>query len=422
MLAAVGDAARTRQILLNLLANGIKFTSEGSVLVSVSATLAKNRCYEIHFAVEDSGIGIPASKWDTLFQPFSQVDSSMTRRYGGTGLGLAICKRLSEQMGGRIWLESPPDEGSTFHFTIVGEAAGRPELSYLNRSDPRLAGRRLFIVDGNAMMRRLLSRYTSSWGMRPEELGSAAEALERLRSGESFDVAIIGREVTRRDEVGWVKLLGKDGCCRDLPIVLLTALGGDEGNATKGSEHRKVLNKPFKPAQLFEALCGLTASAGVRLRRADRPAEERLDQAVQDSQRVLLVEDNPVNQTVARHMVRILGYRADLAENGLEALEALEQQPYDLVLMDLQMPKMDGFEAVRLILDRLPRERQPFIVAMTAHTMKGDRERCLEAGMDDYISKPISFKALQAVLERFVPASHDRSAGAGSAGARQPHG
>ena len=414
----VGDAVRTRQILVNLLSNGIKFTRRGGIFVYLSAEPASSESFELHLTVEDTGIGIPKERLETLFQPFSQLDASTSRNHGGTGLGLAICKRLSELMGGRIWAQSSPGQGSTFHFTFPAEASSRPDRAFLFNTDPMLAGERLLIVDDNPTLRELLCRYVEMWGMRPEPVSSALEAYERLRAEEPFDMAIMDLAVMRQDEVNWAKALGKDGWCLDLPLVLLATRGGDSGGRPAG-RYLHELSKPFKPAQLFEALKGFVSPQAKR-ERIGRRVQRKVEAPQRDTQElsILLAEDNPVNQKVAMLFLKRLGLTADLAADGLEALSAINRQAYDLVLMDLQMPEMDGFEVTRRIRSQLPKDQQPTIIAMTAHALLGYRERCLEAGMDDYLPKPIQFEEMHAALERVKNA---RGTGGGApAGQDQP--
>ena len=403
-----GDSVRARQVLVNLLSNGVKFTKQGGVFVYVSSRPAapgerSRGGREIHFAVEDTGIGVAPDRLSAIFKPFSQADSSTTREYGGTGLGLAICQRLSQLMGGRVWAESTPDAGSTFHFTIVAETREQPERAFLYRSDPRLAGRRALIVDANPTMRLLLSRQADAWGMLTETAASAAEALELLASDLPIDLAIMDRELMGRDEVSWVKGWGREGRHRDLPLVLLTPLAKNgDGTGLPGMKGYPSLSQPVKPAQLYDVLTELVAgvpqpaaqrSAAIKLLRSALPARST-------PLRILVAEDNPVIQKVAPAFLSKLGYACDLATTGVEALAAIEREPYDLVLMDVQMPEMDGFEATRRIRQRLSPEKQPVVVAMTAHAMRGYREKCLEAGMDDYISKPLKLVELQALMER----------------------
>ncbi len=408
----IGDAVRMRQILVNLLSNGIKFTKLGGIFVHLSARRTTGDSFEFHLAVEDTGIGIPKDRLENLFQPFSQLDASTTRQYGGTGLGLAICKRLSELMDGRIWAQSAPGQGSAFHLTFPAEAASRPDRDYLFRTDPLLVGERLLIVDDNAKMREIVTHHAESWGMRPEAVASALEAYECLRSEEPFDMAIMDLEVMRQDEVNWVKALGQDGWCLDMPLVLLSPLGKDEARARIGGKYRKVLSKPFKPAQLFDALKGFVSPAAKRERVARTPRKAKSEPRRAQKLTILLAEDNLVNQKVALLFLKRLGFTADLAADGLEALRAINRQDYDVVLMDLQMPEMDGFEVTRRIRSQLPQDRQPTIIAMTAHALLGYRERCLEAGMDDYLSKPIQFEQLHKALENLTQAEPESPGGA----------
>ncbi len=397
----VGDSVRTRQILMNLLSNGVKFTKSGGVFVYVTSRPAEPGRREIHFAIEDSGIGVAPDRLSAIFKPFSQADSSTTREYGGTGLGLAICQRLSQLMGGRVWAESTPDAGSTFHFTVVAEAREQPERVFLYRSDLRLAGRRALIVDANPTMRLLLSRQADAWGMLTETASSAAEALELLASDLPIDLAVMNRELMSRDEVSWAKGWGREGRHRDLPLVLLTPLAKNgDGTGAPGMKDYPNLSQPVKPAQLFDILTELTAGVTRPARAADRPVKLKPRPTPAVPVRILVAEDNPVIQKVAPAFLSKLGYTCDLVSTGLEALGALERQPYDLVLMDVQMPEMDGFEATRRIRQRFPPEERPVVVAMTAHAMRGYRDKCLEAGMDDYISKPLKLIELQALMER----------------------
>ncbi len=403
----VGDSVRVRQILVNLLSNGIKFTHRGGVFVRVSSRPMSEDRWEFHLEVEDTGIGIAGDKLEALFQPFNQLDASTTRQYGGTGLGLAICKRLSELMAGRIWAQSAPGQGSVFHFTFSADAKPRPDRAYLFRTAPLLVGERVLIVDDNETMRQFLCRHTENWGMRPVAVSSAVEAYERLRSKSPFDMAIMDLEVMRQDEVNWIKALGKDGWCRDLPLVLLSLLGHDEDREGADPAFREHLTKPVKPAHLFSTLTDFVSPEAKRERVARARHRQQPTPVPTSSRRVLLAEDNLVNQKVALLFLKRLGYRPDLVTNGVEAVRAIDRQYYDVVLMDLQMPEMDGFEAARRIRSVFPEDRQPAIIAMTAHALLGYRERCLEAGMDDYLTKPIQFEQLQTALARLERAPAD---------------
>jgi signal transduction histidine kinase/DNA-binding response OmpR family regulator len=414
--AIVGDVTRLRQILVNLISNAVKFTNKGEVVLSVSGEdvpedpsvpvpdLAAADTYTLHFTVRDTGIGIPPDRVDRLFRSFSQVDASTTRRYGGTGLGLAISKRLSELMGGTMWVESEgvPGKGAVFHFTIQAKAAPSPAHAFLHEAQPELRDKRLLIVDDNATNRRILTMQAQSWGMLYQETASPLEALAWIRQGEPFDVGILDMQMPEMDGLTLAAAIRQERDAQELPLVMLTSLGRREiGEAVIG--FAAFLNKPLKPSQLFDALVSILAGQPRRTRQ-ERQAPTRSqfdpDMGHRLPLRILLAEDNATNQKLALRLLARMGYRADLAANGLEAVQALERQTYDVVLMDLQMPEMDGLEATRQIHQRWPGEQHPYVIAMTANTMEGDQEMCLAAGMDDYISKPIRVEALVEALER----------------------
>jgi len=410
--AVRGDPTRLRQILVNLTGNALKFTEHGEVVLSVglaSETVGGSQPpvpvvppeVTLHFAVRDSGIGIPMEAQGRLFQSFSQVDSSTTRKYGGTGLGLAISQRLSEIMGGRMWVESEPGRGSTFSFTIrVASEPSRPRL-YLARDAPQLAGKRVLIVDDNATSRRILTTVTHSLGMLPRTAASGPEALGWIEQGDMFDVGILDMHMPEMDGVMLAAEIRSRPGGINLPLVLLSSLGGDV--AAPPNQFAATLTKPVKPSIISRVLVGLlrasptpndpTVPAPPRPGLPDREAQRR--------ERVLVVEDNLVNQKVALLQLAKLGYRADVAGNGLEAVQAVQRQRYDIVFMDVQMPEMDGHEAARRLHQEFPEAAQrPWIIALTASAMQGDREDCLIHGMDDYISKPIKKEDLAAALER----------------------
>ena len=394
----VGDVTRLRQILINLLNNAVKFTERGEVVLSAAARSIDDRRYELHFAVRDTGIGIPPDRLDRLFQSFSQVDASTTRKYGGTGLGLAISKRLSELMGGAMWAESEVGVGTTFHFTIVAEAspalASRPDM---RQHAPPLHGRRVLVVDDNDTNRRIVVHHTHAWGMLARDTASATEALEWIHQGDPFDVAILDLHMPEMDGA----TLAREIRARRqvLPLVLCSSLGRPELESD-GAVFAAQLAKPLKPSQLYDALLGIFAGQARLTRSTEAPAELDPRMAERLPLRILLAEDNAVNQKLALRLLAQLGYRADVAGNGLEAIAALERQRYDFVLMDVQMPELDGLEAARAICQRWTRSERPHLIAVTANAMQGDREQCLEAGMDDYISKPIRVPELVAALDQ----------------------
>jgi CheY-like chemotaxis protein/HPt (histidine-containing phosphotransfer) domain-containing protein len=429
-----GDVTRLRQIIVNLLGNAVKFTEQGEVFILISAyRVAGGRAeqlthqiYELHFAVKDTGIGIPPERMERLFQSFSQVDASTTRHYGGTGLGLAISNRLSEIMGGTMWVESKgiPGQGSTFHFMILAEAIPTPPQGSLPERQPDLVGKHLLIVDDNETNRRILAHQAQAWGMLPQAAGSGSQALAWLRQGGAFDIAILDMQMPEMDgltlaaEIRRMEMERKpknedgssksemqssvhQGLSSKLPLVILTSLGRHEEAARAPElDFAAFLYKPIKQSQLHDVLLGIFAKQAGQVQLPSTQPSLDLQMAKHRPLRILLAEDNVVNQKVALHLLGRLGYRIDIAGNGLEALEALNRQPYDVVLMDMQMPEMDGLEATRRICQNWPEDQRPRIIAMTANAMPGDRERCLEAGMDDYISKPVRMEELVRALSQ----------------------
>ncbi len=416
--AIVGDVTRLRQIFVNLLSNAVKFTERGEVVLSVSSQRVSSAAPDthlLHFAVRDTGIGIPPDRVDHLFQSFSQVDASTTRRYGGTGLGLAISRRLSEMMGGGMWVESQLGAGSTFHFTLRATAAPAPARAYLDEIQPVLAGKRVLIVDDNATNRRILSRQVELWQMLPEATASPLEALDWMRQpalaraggpgGRSFDVAILDMQMPDMDGLTLAREIRRlQGPYSKLPLIMLTSLGRREVNEDM-DEFAAFLTKPMKPSPLFDALVGIFTGQPTRVMPREAEEEPQFDAHMGQHWplRILLAEDNATNQKLALRLLGRMGYQADVAANGLETLEALKRQVYDVVLMDVQMPEMDGLEATRHIRREWPEAQQPHVIAMTANAMQGDREMCLAAGMDDYASKPIRIEELVRALSKSRP-------------------
>jgi CheY-like chemotaxis protein/anti-sigma regulatory factor (Ser/Thr protein kinase) len=397
----IGDATRLRQVVVNLLNNAVKFTERGEVVVSVASRSLSDGRHELRFAVRDTGIGIPADRLDRLFQPFSQVDLSTSRKYGGTGLGLAISKRLCELMGGTMWAESTSGEGTTFAFTIVAETAPRGATrAGLGGQQPPLVGKRLLVVDDNATNRRIVVQHARAWGMLVRDTPSPTEALEWIRRGDPFDIAILDVVMPEMDGVQLAAEIRKHRHARVLPLVMFSALGRREAGGDHG-EFAGYLSKPLKPSHLLDLLMSVLAAQPAR-RRAPAAARPALDGKMAERLplQILLAEDNVVNQKLALRLLGQLGYQADVAGNGLEVIAALERQRYDVVLMDVQMPELDGLDATRQICARWPRADRPRIIAMTANAMQGDRDLCLAAGMDDYISKPIRTEELVVALGR----------------------
>ena len=430
-----GDVTRIRQILVNLLSNGIKFTHQGGVFVQLSAREVDSR-REIHCAVEDTGIGIPTDKLGRLFQPFSQVDASTTRKFGGTGLGLAICKQLAELMGGSIWVDSTEGSGSIFSFSIPCKAATGPDRGHLYRVHEALEGRRPLIVERTASARRQVRPAVERWGMKPMVVGSAAEALAALDAGLAVDLVILDTESTG-DPIGGAPIGGAPigaapideaqgelhrlaAACesRHLPLVLLTHVGLGVEEALEGPV-AAVLARPLKPEQLQETLVAIDrASRPVPKSAAIAPPLAVAEPAAKRTLRVLLAEDQPVNQKVILLMLETLGYRTDAVADGAEALEAVGRKTYDVVLMDQQMPEMTGLEAARRMRRDLPEDRRPQIIALTGEGQQGP-----ETDFDGYLVKPIELGTLRETLEQVEgsvpgagPAPVPAEAAAGSAG------
>jgi signal transduction histidine kinase/DNA-binding response OmpR family regulator len=388
--AVSADVTRLRQILLNLLSNAVKFTETGEVVLTVSA-----HDDGLHFAVRDTGIGLTEQGKSRLFQKFSQADSSTTRKYGGTGLGLAISKLLAELMGGAMWVESEgPGHGSTFRFTIQAPAAELPQgtrRELIGEQAP-LKGKRILVVDDNATNRRVLALQTAKWGMVVQDCAVPQQGLTML-AAQAFDLAVIDMHMPGMDGAELARRIRAAG--HALPLVLFTSLGRREATQALFAA---TLGKPLRQSQLYDTLVSLLGSDAAP-KRAAAPARAQIDAtlAQRNPLRILLAEDNLVNQKLALRLLSQMGYRADVAANGVEAVEAVQRKPYDVVLMDVQMPEMDGLQAAREIVRRFNAAR-PRIVAMTANAMQGDREECLAAGMDDYITKPIRVDALLGAL------------------------
>jgi len=459
----LGDITRLRQILVNLLSNAVKFTEQGEVAVSVTAhplvvpDVTPNTAsqslpphYQFQFAVRDTGIGIPPEKSDRLFKTFSQADVSTTREYGGTGLGLVISKRLSELMGGTLWVDSEVHQGSTFYFTIVA-----PAIDSVSQLDHQtLQGKRVLIVDSNLSSQTALVLQTQTWAMYPHATQSAVEALDWVQQGQPCEVVILNRSLLDHPEAdpetdpeadpeadpetdpeqqndsggpsslpletapqalphtnNAVQSLQQACQMSKIPLVLLTPI------ETLGPEvpgFDSTVSKPIKHAPLHGALVQVltpmvpshdtnTITHTIKDKNANPTRKTGLapQSGGRKSLRILLAEDNPVNQKVALKVLQKIGHTADVVANGLDAIQALkDDQSYDVILMDMQMPEMDGLAATRHICQHWPREQRPQIIAMTANATQDDQRRCLEAGMDGYLSKPVRLQALTQVLDR----------------------
>ncbi len=398
----LGDITRVRQILTNLIGNAIKFTNKGEIFVEVSSKKCEDEYCEIEFAVKDTGIGIPQDKISKLFHAFSQVDSSTTRLYGGTGLGLVISKRITEIMGGSMWVESIEGKGSNFFFSIKSKPAQSLTKVYSKDFAIQLKGKKVLVVDDNYNNRRILDLQLKSWGMIAKTVEFPLDALKILEQNEQFDLAILDYQMPQMDGITLTRAIRDIEKNTTLPIVILTSLGRKEEESTlKELNITKFLYKPTKQTILYETILsifGLLQLLEVR-KEKHQPLDTNLGRKF--PLKILLAEDNIVNQKVALKIFNKLGYRIDMAGNGYEVLDTIENIKYDVIFMDVHMPDMDGLEASREINKLYGDEKRPIIVAMTANAMQGDREECMAAGMDDYISKPVRMEALQEVLERW---------------------
>ncbi|MCA9920919.1 MAG: response regulator [Anaerolineales bacterium] len=389
-----GDPIRLRQILSNLLDNAVKYTNEGEIILTVAVKEIINQQIELLFTIKDSGIGIPDSFADQMFQPFSQADAYMTRKYGGAGLGLAICNRLSQLMGGRIWAESCEGSGSTFYFTAVLEKSEQQPSQFLQPQTPTLRDKRLLIVAQNAQHRRIISRETRLAGMSPYVAGSLSEVNYWL-NGSQFDVAIIDAQLLDEDTPDLITQI--QNLAPNMPLILLLPTE-EQDDVNDDPRISAYLNQPIVASTLYDILVSTLIIRTSKHTHAHTIPNGTSDMGQRHPLRLLMVEDNKINQKVGKRLLQRLGYEIDIAPNGAEGVKALEQKTYDVILMDIQMPIMDGVEATRHIREHIARERQPRIIAVTAHAMQGDKEDYLAAGMDDYISKPLQMDSLIAAL------------------------
>jgi signal transduction histidine kinase/DNA-binding response OmpR family regulator len=407
----LGDTTRLRQVLCNLLSNAIKFTETGEVVIYVNATPLKpseangknlEQSYEIRFAIKDTGIGIPAARIDRLFQSFSQVDASTSRKYGGTGLGLAISNQLCQLMGGKMWVHSTEGKGSTFYFTMAAQAVARAMPAKENQRD--LVGKRVLIVDDNATNQKILTLQAQSWGMYTCAVESGAKALEWLQKGITFDVALLDMDLPNMDGIALSQEIRKQPHCQNLPLVMLTSLAKQEiRQQAKDLHFAAIASKPIQQSHLHSILMQIFTGRPLKVvaSSSETATEKKLAESL--PLRILVAEDIATNQEVIRLLLEKLGYWADIVVNGREIIKTLRRRPYDVVLMDVRMPDMDGLEATRQICQEWTSQTRPRIIAITAEVNRGDREKCLSAGMDDYLAKPICLEELRKVLSQCRP-------------------
>ena len=402
----LGDTARLIQVLTHVVSNAVKFTHAGGVAVTVESEPVEGAPHQVHFQIRDTGIGIAEHDLADLFKPFHQADTSATRKYGGTGLGLAICKKLIEAMGGQIWVESTLGQGSTFHFTLPVQPVAVHKADVRGGDTSGLAGKRVLLADGNPTSRNLLAQQLAAWQIEVQTASALYEAVAYIEAGKQYDLCVANVETLGLDGLALVRKIRSLGPASDLPLVLLHTPG--HAAADLDLPFTTSLAKPVRRALLHLALDRFTAEhaplapAKAETLMAETPMADTASPNEPDGStlRILLAEDNLINQEVGLQILNRLGHQTDIAENGLEALKAVKQHAYDVVLMDIQMPEMGGLEATERIREELSSEKRPWIIAVTANALPEDRARCLKAGMDDYIAKPITLETLRRMLER----------------------
>lgn len=418
-----GDPGRLRQILVNLVNNAIKFTQNGEVTIRVSLVKENSRSATIIFYVMDTGIGIAKNRLDRLFKSFSQIDASMTRKYGGTGLGLAISKRLCQMMGGEIGVESQKDKGSIFWFTVEFEK--QPNNREIEITRPKaIRDKRYLIVDDNRTNRMVLKGQLTGWGCRFDEAENGQAALDKMRNAladkDPFHIAIVDMLIPQMDGKTLGQIIKKDDQLKATQLIMLTSVGmrGDAAEM-RAIGFSAYLTKPIKQSQLFECLVTISnrdmPMPDAETKSPPLKTKYSINESNHQSIHILLAEDNKVNQLVVLNILKKFGYRAEAVANGLEAVKALEMIPYDMVLMDVQMPEMDGLEATRIIRDAssVVLNHHVPIIALTAHAMKGDRETCMDAGMDDYTPKPIDPMNLLEKINKWTTKTNGVNSGEG---------
>jgi PAS domain S-box-containing protein len=397
-LQAIADITRVRQVLVNLLSNAVKFTAEGEIVVTVSADNKRDSEMRLQFAVKDTGTGIAKDRLERLFQPFTQADSSITRHYGGTGLGLAISQRLAALMDGTLRVETVPGEGSTFYFTMQARsarAAGASKTPFPSKT--------VMLIDASPLSARSIEAQAKRLGLKVLHAATAPQA-EMLLKANEVDAVLLANTVASKEgtAIGAALVASKR---RKTPVVMLTSLGARDTEHHAGIAPSGWLSKPVKTQSLQSMLTELFAG-GIPVSAPIASAQS--GPTIKRSIRILVAEDNPINQKVAMKMIKSLGYRADVAGNGLEVLDALKRQPYDVVLMDVQMPEMDGLDATRKIRQMTPTKDGPYVIAMTANAMQGDEEICIVAGMNEYLTKPIRMADLKLALDRWAEMNPDQ--------------
>lgn len=399
-----GDVTRLRQIILNLVGNAVKFTARGEVSVGISVEAASSEILEndggitLHFAIRDTGIGIPKDRLDCLCKPFSQVDRSTTREYGGTGLGLAICQRLAELMGGRLWVESELGAGSTFHFTMqakpCAERAGDLD------APEGLKGRRVLVIEDNATARAWMEQRLAGWGISCVSVAAGGDALSRLIAGETYNAILLDQQLPDMEPRKLLETLQRLPNLTGTPVLIITSVRARQGEGDlEDLGVKATVLKPLRRRHFLQAMCrtlGLEAPE----RRINNGPEINPGVSLDNPLRILVADDSSVNQKVTSSMLKRMGFSPRIVSNGAEAVKAVMAETFDLVFLDVQMPVMDGYEAAKRIRQILPEGSAPWLVALTANALQGDRELCLQAGMNDYVTKPVRPKELEEAIQR----------------------
>ncbi|HSP87522.1 MAG TPA: response regulator, partial [Ignavibacteriaceae bacterium] len=398
------DVSRLKQILTNLLSNGVKFTEKGEVFVSVSAQQITKTKHEILISVKDTGKGIAIEKIPNLFQAFNQLDSSTFHDYGGSGLGLAISKKLVELMGGKMWVESEVGKGTTFYFTFLADSVSSISKIYLRGQTQQLKDKTLLIIDDNETNRKILTSQVEIWGMKCKSTENPSVGLNWLRNGETFDIAILDYNMPKMNGMDLSAEIKKIESCKDMPIIILTSFGKQETVASGNSNNiASILTKPIKHSQLHEQVIQhLTTVNKKRLAEQSSKSKSKSDESNKNiSLRILLGEDNIVNQKVTKRIFERLGFDIDIAGNGREVLNAAKNTKYDLILMDINMPELNGFEASRLIREELDSDSQPVIIAITASSLQERKEEFENSGMNDFVEKPVNYDRMKNIVAKW---------------------
>ncbi len=393
-----GDMVRLRQVLTNLIGNAIKFTDHGDITVFVLPRSQRGDNYELEFQINDTGSGIPADRLDSIFEQFSQADSTLSRLNEGTGLGLAISRRLVNMMQGEIWAASTIGIGSRFHFTLKTRAAEGKLKPFLYPDIPEMIGKRILIVENNIANQQALQDICSGWGAIAKTFATSREAITHIAAGHTYDIGLVDSNLPQASALEFAQYVRSRYNKQELPLILIAPPNDPHAKDTVRELFNLYLTKPITRSRLFDSLMTVLGKLNLV---TTRPEQSQLKLGERLPLTILLAEDNPINQMVAASILDEMAYKVDIAEDGKQAIAALHKKPYDVIFMDMQMPEMDGLEATRRIRADFPSAHQPIIVAMTANAMESDKQECLLAGMNDYISKPVLPEAVETVLKRW---------------------